>query len=302
MTNISPSPPYQHPGLDDTADQPRLWWRNFRKSLGLPASSDVGALSTIIKALKTKTEETLGHEVHEAAASVPYLPAIYDEDLYEAFEYVGMDYLQIKWRPGGPGYKFLTYDTPAALAGHNFSLCWDYSREHACYDDDLPENTDVYLLVTYSQSDLMVTMGTAQGRDLYDTHDTTALRLDLGSGSSLRTSNEKEYWNQVRDAVVNSIDDKYRHHHWYVPARLIFVGESISDEQFVGFVEAKVHDYLRERNEKLPKTIKNDPMFVQAKGVAELARRRPHLPTPERPCGFNCPAAKARVSGEGLEL
>jgi hypothetical protein len=71
-------------------DRPRLAWRNFRKSLGLPTSSDVGALSVVIKALKEETEETLGYSITGAAASV------HDKDLYDAFEYAGLDYLQTK--------------------------------------------------------------------------------------------------------------------------------------------------------------------------------------------------------------
>jgi hypothetical protein len=41
-----------------------MMWRNFRKTIGLPTSSDIGALSTVIKALKEKSEEHLGHEIH----------------------------------------------------------------------------------------------------------------------------------------------------------------------------------------------------------------------------------------------
>jgi Ethanolamine utilization protein EutJ (predicted chaperonin) len=70
-----------------------MMWRNFRKSLSFPTSNEVGALSTVIKELKEKTEKALGHTICEAAAAVPHFPAIYDEDLYDAFEYAGLNYL-----------------------------------------------------------------------------------------------------------------------------------------------------------------------------------------------------------------
>lgn len=69
-----------------------MTWRNWRKSLGLPASNEGGGLSSVIKALKEKTEEVIGNPITKAAASVPIFSAIYDEDLYDAFEYAGMTY------------------------------------------------------------------------------------------------------------------------------------------------------------------------------------------------------------------
>jgi len=263
-----------------------------------------------MKALKEKTEEVLGgqHKICEAAASIPRFPALYDEDLYDAFEYIGMDYLQINWDENGSARTYLTYDTQVALAGHNISLCWDYSSANACHADDLPENLDAYLLVTYTSSDLMVSNIAAHTHNLYRTFDKTALRLGLGKDSSLRTSNEEEYWNRVRDAVLEPM--KIQPEHMYAPTKLIFVGASV-EEDFIAFVESQVQEYLKERNEPRPQTIAQDPMFVQAKGLAELARRRPSLPQPVRPCGGHCketeprtfcPAKEAQRTIEGIEL
>jgi len=273
----------------------------MRKSMGLPPSSDVGALSTMIKSLKQKTEEALGphYTVHEAAASVPRLPAIYDEDLYDAFEYAGMDYLQIKWHQGGPARNYLTYDAQVALAGHNYSLCWDYSREGACSGDDVPGDLDVYLVVTYTKSDLIATNIAAHGHDLYHTRDTTKIRLGLGSNSPRRTNDEVAYWSEVGIAVLEPLENPPEDGY---PSKIIFVGDGVEDE-FVRFVESQAHKYLKSRDVDLPETITTDPVFVQAKGAAELARRRSYLPTPIRPGYYSSAAkAKAKASEEDIEL
>lgn len=231
----------------------------------------------MIKALKEETEKMLGLRITKAAASVPRFPAIYDEDLYDAFEYAGIDYLQIKWGENGPAWGFLTYDTLAALAGHNLSLCADYTNGNSCHDKDMTEDMDVYLLVTYTQADLKVSNVVVHGHDLYHTHDETSLYLGLGNSSSGEQSTDGAYFEEVMDKLVVPLTQRYS------PTKIIYVGDCAHDEVFRSFADWRFRSYFEQRNEKMPEIIDSDAIYTQAKGVAELARRRLYLPLPIKP-------------------
>ncbi|ORY14386.1 hypothetical protein BCR34DRAFT_599165 [Clohesyomyces aquaticus] len=92
---VSSSQEYQ-----ETMHRLSLWSYEHVAAMGLPTRKDVGIVSTLIKALKKEAEKVLGFEIKSAIASVPRFPPIYEEDLYDAFEYAGIQ-------------KF---------AGHEFSL------------------------------------------------------------------------------------------------------------------------------------------------------------------------------------
>jgi hypothetical protein len=268
-----------------------MMWRNFRKSLGFPTSNEVGALSSVIKELKKKTEESLGHSICAAAAAVPDFPAIYDEDLYDAFEYAGLNYLQIGWHAH---YRtFLTYDSQAALARHNLSMCWDLSSPYACERDDLTETLDSYLLVTYTKSDFMISGLGAHAHDLYYLDRQTTLGLELGSGSSLRQTDAPVYWDKVGDMVMQTAKRTY------TANKIIYVGDDAVDNEFYEFVNDRVKEDLQKKNVTTFMAITGDPVYVQAKGAAVLAQRRPFLPTPENP---KIRTGKAKDVGEGVEL
>ena len=55
--------------------------RRIRETIGLPVSTNVGRLSTIIKELRTIVELQLGHEVSAIMITIPSIAALYDEDL-----------------------------------------------------------------------------------------------------------------------------------------------------------------------------------------------------------------------------
>lgn len=85
----------------------------------------------------------------------------------------------------------------------------------------------------------------------------------------------------------------------YPPTKLIFTGDGIPEPKSLNFVETQVGEYLRGVNETSPETILVDPVFVQAKGAAELVRRRLYLETPQRPYGDT---GKGTASEELIDL
>src|SRR5256885_1385785 len=88
-------PPYDDPG-DSFVDGPRRAKREFRKSIGLPATGDVGILSKLIQDLRLKVESDLGIHISSAVMAVSHLVALYQDDVQEAFEYVGIEYVEPK--------------------------------------------------------------------------------------------------------------------------------------------------------------------------------------------------------------
>jgi hypothetical protein len=78
---------------DIIRDRPRQLRRSARKMLGLPASSDVGELAGMINGLRAAVEKYLGRPISAASITIPHLYALYQEDLEDAFEYLGLIYL-----------------------------------------------------------------------------------------------------------------------------------------------------------------------------------------------------------------
>lgn len=57
------------------------------------ASEDVGTLSVMLQALRDAVESYLGREISSALAATPNLVALYQEDVDDAFEYLGLESL-----------------------------------------------------------------------------------------------------------------------------------------------------------------------------------------------------------------
>lgn len=214
----------------------------------------------------------LGFKINSAAASLPRIPAIYDEDLYDAFEYIGLEYLQIV--SSTYHRTMLTYESMAALAGHGLSVCPNVTNPSECPIDDLQ---DVYYIVDYTTDSLFAYYTIA--RSAYYVIETAYFDLDLGSNARRKNADERYYWDAVRRILLQPLLD----HTSTPPTKIILVGEeaSLTNARFLKTLEAALKDYFKDG--KLPELVSTDPEWVQAKGVAEFARRRPYLPKPVKP-------------------
>ncbi|ORY03133.1 hypothetical protein BCR34DRAFT_617861 [Clohesyomyces aquaticus] len=161
--------------------------RRARKALGLPASKDVAAISTLVRDLKAAAEEKIRFNITSAAASIPRIPAVFGEDLSDSFEYVGIDYLQIM----GPQshIPLLTYESTAALAGHGLAVCPNITNMDQCSNDSLQEN---YYVVDYTRHSLFTYLTNAQ--NVYYATETVFFDLDLGSDARNKNPREEYYW------------------------------------------------------------------------------------------------------------
>lgn len=113
-------PPYEDDG-EYWADQPRQGTRTALKALGLPASYEVGVLGQVIRSLRSDIELEFGIKITEAVFTSSHLLALYQDDLEDAAENAGIEYII-------PGYQFkpVFWETASAYAGHGLGLCEDW--------------------------------------------------------------------------------------------------------------------------------------------------------------------------------
>ncbi|KAI0385541.1 hypothetical protein F5Y04DRAFT_276874 [Hypomontagnella monticulosa] len=265
------APPYPGPA-QRLRDWPRQNLRKFRKSIGRPASQDVYQISTLVRDLKHATEEILGFSIQAASASVPNIPAIYDEDLYDSFEYVGLEYIQIIPNPSYEG-RLLLFEPFAAIAGHGFGLCPDIENPMICWEGD--GFTDSYWVVDYTKSSLFASYLRTFSSGPYSGIDSAAHSYWLGSDARSNTD-EDFYWREVSSVLFSPLLKSDCRQ----PSKIIVLGESSTDEKFR---EVFYNVSRRYFGDDIPPIFDGDPVYSSAKGVAELVRRSVYLPKPERP-------------------
>lgn len=266
-------PPYYWPA-ERWNDWPRQQCRKIRKAFGFPASGDVGALSTVVRALKEETEKAIGFSITSAAASVPYFPAIYDDDMYDLFEYVGLEYAQlIRYSYRGP---LLTYAPVTALAGHGFGVCPNITHPQECWKRDDGFWNEYYYVVEYTRSSLLAYHTLTYSDGVYGTIVDEEHSLDLGSEAQSGGPDGEDYWDEVREVLLAPLLRRtYR-----MPSRITIVGESAHDPAFRDHLQIVLEDFFKDG---VPPIYDEDPVYVQAKGAAELVRRSAYLPRPARP-------------------
>lgn len=122
---LSFRPPYDNDG-EYWADVPRKSARLALKSLGLPASYEVGVLARVIQNLRSQLELDFGIIISEAVFTSSHLLALYQDDLEDAAEYVGIKYVAPRWN-----FQPIFWETAAAYAGHGLGLCKHWRDEHS---------------------------------------------------------------------------------------------------------------------------------------------------------------------------
>lgn len=263
------SPPYNSVA-DYFRDQPRQAARASRKAAGLPTSSDVGELAKLITSLRSAVEARLdGRKISVAVGTIPHLAAMYEEDLADAFEYVGLIYLpQYPYWYGG-----IFPESGAVYTGNGFGLCSNYTDQASCDEEKrcpphqpLHENV---LSISYTAGILTSTwsiksMGFAYpGSDYYKLVD-----LNLGWDKRNEISNDDYYWEAVRDAIIKPALEASGHYNGKTD-KILLHGDHSTDERF--------QDVLREvadrALENKPKIFELDPTFSAARGAAEMAKR-----------------------------
>jgi hypothetical protein len=301
LTNSFLRPPYYN-CTQQTNDLGRQWLRYFRRLRGLPASSDVAALASVIFDLKLQTNTFLQKsglgELEMAFMTAPALPGLYAEDLADAAEFAKLQMLTV---PGSifkgsisQGGAYLVSEDHTAFAGNGLGIdylcgvdgkdCFSYNGHHIDYEkdeyevrdssksvDEPPWGADLTVLFTKNALTVHTTVfqSVRTWRYLYGISN---FSLGLSSESCQppqSSADDSMYWHEVRQALHTVLSSWYN---WRPIRRVVVYGESAQDETFSTILREEIEETQR-RDENWPQPIfySEDPEYVAARGAAVLA-------------------------------
>ena len=264
------SPPYDNLG-ESWDDMPRQWLRKARKRIGLPASSDVRHLTRMLADLRASVEGQVG-PISSAGVTTPHLVALYDEDLHDAFDYIGLRYLTF---PVGSVGRNILYETSAAYAGYGFGLCADYTDREGC-ENELNHMSDVVVMaVLYTRSALTVSLSVLMSAyGLWEPPYRHVVDFELGYDAWNGIDDVEDdggYWAKVKmrlDQIMVEFPlyDK--------PAKVMLMGDCVHDEMF----QRTLLTALADQMEELPEILGTGSDVVAARGAAEMTKRLLYKP------------------------
>ena len=244
-------------------DLPRRMLREIRKKLGLPASRDVGILSKMIRKLHAAAESFIGEPVYIAKASIPdFAYALYSEDIYEAFEYLQLSYLEIQpWQDWKP-----IYTSDAAYAAYNTRICSNYTKSSPCDGQSLhhadPTHFQDYphvLIAYYTRTELEVRIEKT-AYTIIQAPD--SCNSSLGHNSLQDAPDKDTYWDEVRQTIRGS--KQYRMNDNVT--QLLVTGDAAQSPEFRQVLKEETGSMF----EKELETFDEYPVFAAARGVARL--------------------------------
>ncbi|KAL9619405.1 MAG: hypothetical protein Q9160_006000 [Pyrenula sp. 1 TL-2023] len=223
------SPPYSEPS-DAVSDVPRVAKRNARKKIGLPASSDVGVLSRLIKSLRQKAEAEVRIKITSAVITVPHLVALYQDDIKDAFEHVRLEYVEPK-----KNYRPLVWETASTYAGYGFGLCKNYSDAEKCAAEEDAMKDQTVFSVHYSRNALSTSLAVIRiAIDLWEPDYRHAENFTLGHDKILKGGKyygkEEEYWTALREHLLLLL---VRNSSYQRPARVVLTGDMANEKTFI---------------------------------------------------------------------
>lgn len=242
---------------------PRQWLRDARKAIGLAPSPDVAYLAKMISDLRARVEEHTGGPIDSASLTTMHLPALYFEDLNDAFEYVGLKFL-----PYSELSSHTLYETMAAYAGYGNGLCSNYTDQKACHREQRSMPDDVVMPILYTRNVLTVSLSImVSAYYLYEPGHRFLVDFSLGyDARPLRKVNEETYW----DAVGMKLQQILIENPYYDrPTKVLLMGDGIGDETF----QRVLRKALSHQMADLPEIFSKDSEGVAAKGAAEFAKR-----------------------------
>lgn len=245
-------------------DWPRQAWRSFRKRIGLPASSDVGILSSMLKDLVgMASEHHIDASLDSAVVSFPGLVALCEQDIVDAATYVGLSLVKGQ-------NNFQPREIYAAYAGHGMGLCESFMYKDKCRSEELGMPVRNVLLVEYTKQALL--LHDAPLREAVDVlfSQTTgvAASFDLGSSNGGAVPGHADH---VKAFVLEHLRPLHR---FDEPKPKEFTVIMTGDPDGVG--DVSVQKGIERAIEELGTTavvLTSTSEYVAARGAAELAWR-----------------------------
>ncbi|KAI1142333.1 hypothetical protein F5Y05DRAFT_222803 [Hypoxylon sp. FL0543] len=257
------APPYEDMG-EYFDDLPRREVRNGLTKVGLPASHDVGILAGVVKQLRSDFESEYHIRVSEAVFTSTHLLALYQDDLMDLADHLGIKYVIPKRQ-----FKPILWETASSYAGYGLGLCEHWRDEDRCTEEthSLPKIN--LLSVHYSRTALttaLVPIKTAVGA--FEPDPLHIENFTLGSDAIGDYPNPEDYWTGVKDVLLNALR---RFPGYEGPHKIMMTGDMAQNEDFMKFVK----DTIEQHRGLAPPIIYEDALTAAAKGAAELMRRGP---------------------------
>ena len=219
----------------------------------------------MLERLRGEVVAQTGLGVTSAAVITPNLPALYEEDLLDVFEYVGLDFVTLDQ----PRFFDYLYETSAAYAGYGFGLCTNYRNQTDCQREERGMNATNILSILYTDDILTVDLDlvasayyiyfprTLNASEFYDGY------LTGGLGKGRRA----DYWDHVEERMSKTLGS------WRGAflSKVVLMGNRVEEENF----RRRLDRALLARGNR-PELLSWEAEFVAAKGVAEMAKRQPY--------------------------
>ena len=253
-SSVHPSPPYG--SLENMwNDIPRQILRRPRKALGLPASSDVGVLSKVLKQLREESETYLSRSINSAVISFPALPGLYEEAINDAADYLGLQALK--------GY-FLQQPRQlfAAYAGHNMGLC-SRRGDYECRDELQALPVREVMLVECTSTALLLHMQSIHAAIDPGNHDIMSL-VDFDEQSKASPYEPK----QLTRTITHILEQVYRFRNPPKKITVILSGERGGEAHIAEIVSQAVIGFGLELD-----VLSDEAEYVVARGASQLAWR-----------------------------
>ncbi len=176
--------------------------------------------------LRAAIEEQVG-PITAAGVTTVNLVALYDEDLHDAFEYVGLEY--ITFPMGYVGHNIL-YETSAAYAGYGYGLCTDYDTDlEACRNEQYNMTDEVVMAVLYTDTVLSVSLSVIRSAyALWEPPYRYLANFDLGYNANVEM-NPEEYWSAVELKLQQTMIDNPGYER---PSKVLLMGDRTNDREF----------------------------------------------------------------------
>jgi len=260
------APPYRDDG-EYWADRPRWLARNTAKSVGLPASYEVGILSSLLASARRELEAAHGISIREAVFSAPHLAALYKDDIEDVAFHLGINYVTPQWQ-----FREFLWENAATYAGMGLGLCktwWDIEECNREEEEFLADTA--VMAVHYGRNALQVShckMRTAT--DIFEPewrhveNYTLGRQVANGEYQGGGGGGEEGYWLDVKDFLLVIL----REWGFMKPDVIMLSGDAV-DQEFI----KRLYEAMRGHLGEMPPCLVNDSLAVAARGCAELMRR-----------------------------
>ncbi|KAF2789965.1 hypothetical protein K505DRAFT_327898 [Melanomma pulvis-pyrius CBS 109.77] len=250
-----------------------------KKRLGLPATTDVGALAAFLQQVKTEVETSLevkaekkGHpgaiEVSNILPIFPTLPALEEEDIQDALEYVGLD-----WVPAVRQSSQFYHETNAAFAGLGNGLCKSWKDARECAKQEAAMMTEHILFLKFDDVSFSATLQYMQ--TAYHQQGIYAQALDMAHGRDALPVYEiarAKFWARIHEVIVDVAGALQK-----PPNKIVMMGMFGTDLEFVEVVKAALWEVLEfDVSQLVYANSRTMSRMSAARGAAEFAARSQH--------------------------